>query len=379
MKKIEIFCTVGPRSLNKNFLKFSDKNVDLLRINMSHVNLKSIESIVKKIRKFTKTPICLDTEGAQIRTKIKKIKKFNVGNRLHINFNEKKYNFYPENIIKKFEKNDSRIKIVNVKNNEAFWGNRKYALTLGIKSAKYEQLLFTDANCMPSSREWIKEMSLLFSESKSIILGFVTYPSKKYSFLNTLIRFEKLLSTIHYFSYAKLKSPYMADGKNLAYKKSDFFRVNGFINHIKINSGHDNLFIRDASTSSNTTIALSPNSHIISETPNTLREWFYQKKNHIKTTSHYKLKHKLLIGLYNSSKLLFLFLIPFILIFKTNSYSLIIILSYISFNYLIIGYCAKKLHETSLIYLLPFLELFLVLFQFAIFITNSISKPTHWK
>lgn len=106
MKKIEIFCTVGPRSLNKNFLKFSDRNVDLLRINMSHVNLKSIESIVKKIRKFTKTPICLDTEGAQIRTKIKKIKKFNVGNRLHINFNEKKYNFYPENIIKKFEKND---------------------------------------------------------------------------------------------------------------------------------------------------------------------------------------------------------------------------------------------------------------------------------
>jgi len=281
--------------------------------------------------------------------------------------------------MKKFEKNDSRIKIVNVKNNEAFWGNRKYALTLGIKSAKYEQLLLTDANCMPSSREWIKEMSLLFSESKSIILGFVTYPSKKYSFLNTLIRFEKLLSTIHYFSYAKLKSPYMADGKNLAYKKSDFFRVNGFINHIKINSGHDNLFIRDASTSSNTTIALSPKSHVISETPNTLREWFYQKKNHIKTTSHYKLKHKLLIGLYNSSKLLFLFLIPFILIFKTNSYSLIIILSYISFNYLIIGYCAKKLHETSLIYLLPFLELFLVLFQFAIFITNSISKPTHWK
>ena len=58
--------------------------------------------------------------------------------------------------IKKFEENDSRIKIVNVKNNEAFWGNRKYALTLGIKSAKHEQLLFMDADCIPSSKKWIK-------------------------------------------------------------------------------------------------------------------------------------------------------------------------------------------------------------------------------
>jgi len=282
-------------------------------------------------------------------------------------------------VMKKFEENDSRIKIVNVKNNEAFWGNRKYALTLGIKSAKYEQLLFTDANCMPSSKEWIKEMSLLFSESKSIILGFVTYPTKKYSFLNTLIRFEKLISTIQYFSYAKLKSPYMADGKNLAYKKSDFFRVNGFINHIKVNFGHDNLFIRDASTSSNTTIILSPKSHVISEAPSTLRKWFNQKKEHKKTTSHYKFKHKLFLGLFNSSKLLFLVLIPFVLLFKSNFYSVIIILSYLTLNYLIIGYSAKKLHKTSLIYLLPFLEVFLVLFQFVIFMSNSISKPTHWK
>lgn len=106
MKKIEIFCTVGPKSLNKNFLKFSSRNVDLLRINMSHVNSKSIESMVKKIRKFTKTPICIDTEGAQIRTKIKKIRSFKKGNTLLIDFKEKKYNFYPENIVKKFKKND---------------------------------------------------------------------------------------------------------------------------------------------------------------------------------------------------------------------------------------------------------------------------------
>ena len=40
------------------------------------------------------------------------------------------------NVMEKFAKEDSRIQIVNVENNEAFWGNKKYALTLGIKKAK---------------------------------------------------------------------------------------------------------------------------------------------------------------------------------------------------------------------------------------------------
>ena len=48
----------------------------------------------------------------------------------------------------RFQKQSSKIKIVNVKNNEAFWGNKKYALTLGIKAATNEHLLFTDADCI---------------------------------------------------------------------------------------------------------------------------------------------------------------------------------------------------------------------------------------
>ena len=106
MRKIEIFCTLGPNSLNKKFLKFAQKNVDLLRINMSHVEANQIFKIVKKIRSYTKTPICLDTEGAQIRTKVKKIKKFKKGETLLIKFNDKNYNFYPIGVSRKFKKND---------------------------------------------------------------------------------------------------------------------------------------------------------------------------------------------------------------------------------------------------------------------------------
>jgi glycosyltransferase involved in cell wall biosynthesis len=282
-------------------------------------------------------------------------------------------------VMKKFKENDSRITVVNVQNNEAFWGNKKYALTLGIKAATHEQLLFTDADCIPASKNWIKEMSVLFSESKSIVIGYGAYQSKKHSFVNLLVRFETLLSAIQYFSYAKLKAPYMAVGRNLAYTKSEFFRVNGFINHMQIRSGDDDLFIRDAATSSNTTIALAPNSFTFSEAPTSLKKWFRQKRRHVTTASHYKYKHQFFLGLFYSSKLLFFLLAPFVLAYKLDIITGSLAVSYVVFTYLIVGFSAKKLKETSLLYFLPFLELFLVLFQFVIFITNSISKPTHWK
>jgi len=72
MKKIEIFCTLGPSSLNKSFLKFAEKNkVSLVRLNMSHLNLKTLEKNIIYIKKNSNLKICLDTEGAQIRTKLK--------------------------------------------------------------------------------------------------------------------------------------------------------------------------------------------------------------------------------------------------------------------------------------------------------------------
>ena len=75
-------------------------------------------------------------------------------------------------IMKNFKEKNPNIKIVDVKNIEAFWGNKKYALTLGIKAATHDFLLFTDADCKPVSKYWIKEMSSSFNNSRSIVLGY---------------------------------------------------------------------------------------------------------------------------------------------------------------------------------------------------------------
>src|SRR5690606_19950607 len=130
-------------------------------------------------------------------------------------------------LLEAFEKQYSNVKLVKVDNNEAFWGNKKYALTLGIKAAKYEYLLFTDADCYPISKHWIKNMSSNFTLKKTIVLGYGAYEKVKNSFLNKIIRFETLLTATQYFAWAKIGKPYMGVGRNLAYKKEEFFRVRG--------------------------------------------------------------------------------------------------------------------------------------------------------
>ena len=281
-------------------------------------------------------------------------------------------------VMNSFKENHQQIKIVNVKNNEAFWGNKKYALTLGIKAAKNEHLLFTDADCKPVSPLWIQKMAQNFSAKKTIVLGFGNYKTTK-TFVNLFIRFETLLTAIQYFSYAKLGSPYMGVGRNLGYTKSEFFKTKGFINHIQVRSGDDDLFIQEAATNSNTSICLDEKSFTTSNPPETLKEWFRQKRRHVSTSSYYKFKHKFFLGLYFISKLVFYFSSIMLLFFMNWKLITPIIAIYFTGLFLIFGLSAKRFQEKNIVFFLPFLEIFLLLFQFTIFISNTFSKPTHWK
>ena len=106
MRKIKIFCTLGPSSLNKKFLKFAQKaKIDLVRLNMSHLSIKKLINNIKFIQKNSKINICVDTEGAQIRTKIIKKKTLKVNQKIKI-FPSTKFHFYPYNVFHKLKKND---------------------------------------------------------------------------------------------------------------------------------------------------------------------------------------------------------------------------------------------------------------------------------
>jgi glycosyltransferase involved in cell wall biosynthesis len=283
-------------------------------------------------------------------------------------------------IFEEFERQYPHVRLVKVKNNEAFWGNKKYAMTLGIKASKNDYLLFTDADCYPASKDWIKTMSSQFTMHKTIVLGYGAYEKIAGSFLNKIIRFETMLTAVQYFSWAKIGRPYMGIGRNLAYKKEEFYNVKGFISHMKIRSGDDDLFINQVATSKNTAICASPESFTYSQPKTSFKDWFTQKRRHVSTARFYKSFDKIQLALFYISQLLFVLLAIVLLAFQ---YQWILVLSLIGFRYLFtwitLGFSAGKLKEKDVMYWFPIIEIVLIFTQLNIFITNIFSKPVHWK
>jgi glycosyltransferase involved in cell wall biosynthesis len=200
-------------------------------------------------------------------------------------------------ILQELKRTFKMLNVVELTHEAKLISGKKYPLSIGIREAKHEVLLLTDADCVPASEYWIQKMQDGYTENIEIVLGYGAY-HKTSGVLNKLIRFETFHTAMQYLSYALAGIPYMGVGRNLSYKKDIFLRNKGFssINHIP--SGDDDLFINKVATKKNTAIVIDPEAVTRSVPKTTWAGWLKQKKRHYTTAKYYKPKHKFLLGLY---------------------------------------------------------------------------------
>ena len=213
-------------------------------------------------------------------------------------FDESKY------ILEEYQKSFRQLQLIELKQEARFIPGKKFPLSIGIKTAKYEIVLLTDADCVPASEFWIEKMQEGFSNGTEIVLGYGALHKKK-TFFNKLVRWETLHTALQYLSYAKAGLTYMGVGRNLSYKKSVFFRHKGFSAHNNVPGGDDDLFINKAATKDNIAIVIDKEAFTLSEPASTWKQWTKQKKRHYTTSRFYKPVHKLLLGMYAVSHFLF--------------------------------------------------------------------------
>ena len=280
-------------------------------------------------------------------------------------------------LLKEFEKQYPNLVVVTIEKHINQRPGKKLALTLGIKTAKHEYLLLTDADCLPNSKNWALQMCNNFNTA-DIVLGYGGY-EKKNGLLNKLIRFDTFIVAQQYLSYALVGHTYMGVGRNMAYKKSLFFENKGFANHLHIPSGDDDLFIQEIATKNNVSIEIIEQAHTTSAVIEKWGEWAYQKRRHITTAPLYKTKFKVLLALYPYAQFLFwtslllLFLLKAPMQFCTILLGVKIILSYL------VNYKAMKaLKVIDLYWIHPVYEIVYLSIQGIFVLLNIISKPKKW-
>ncbi len=271
------------------------------------------------------------------------------------------------------------LSTVTISEDLNFFSGKKFPLSIGIKSAKHNLILLTDADCKPASKNWISHMQSAFTPKTEVVLGYGPY-NRTTGLLNKLIRFDTAHIAIQYLSYALAGIPYMGVGRNLSYLKQVFYKNQGFISHYRIRSGDDDLFINRVSNRKNTTIMVHPESYTMSDPKQTFGKWITQKKRHLSTSNLYKFKHKLLLGLYSFSLVAFYLLLVILLALNWSPVPVLgLFLLRMAVQYIVLAKCMQRLNEKDLIAFLPVYELMLLTFNIGILISNIIRKPTRWK
>lgn len=180
---------------------------------------------------------------------------------------------------------------------------KKYALTVGMKQAKYPLALMTDADCRPDSLHWITSMTSQISNEKDIIIGFSPY-EKHPGLLNWFIRCETFYTAVQYLSFSLAGLTYMGVGRNILYKTEVFFANKGFYRHRHIMGGDDDIFLNEVATSRNTAISIEPESFVYSKPKTSWSAWLRQKRRHLAVSQFYRKRNKVMLGILSFSHIL---------------------------------------------------------------------------
>ena len=273
------------------------------------------------------------------------------------------------------------LKVSNINKDPKFTHNKKLAQLIGIKAAKNEFLLFTNADCKPESNLWLATMASGFTSNTVFVLGYGGYFQKK-GLLNTFIRYDYMTIAMQYFGMAIRGLPCMGVGRNLAYKRSVFFENKDYRAHNQLISGDDDLFVNCNATADNTIVEFRHCSHTRSVPAATFKDFFKHKCLSLTTIPYYKLRDKIALFTEPTSRMLFY---TALVILLTNRFMLPYVLACfvlrlcVQLTTLIL--VCKKLNEKKIVAASLFFDIISPIINFVFYICKPRKKTgvAQWK
>ncbi len=240
---------------------------------------------------------------------------------------------------------------------------KKFGVAIGIKAAKHQHLVFTNADCRPASDQWLRHFGGGFlDQSTEIILGYAPITKKK-GLGNAFSRLLHYFRSINYLAFAVAGKPFSGAGQNLAFNKDLFFKGKGFASHIHVTSGYDELFVNQHATSHNTRVVVSPEAHVWQPSPKDAKDRKTRRNQDSAVFHQYKSVHKFMLNMQALTWLLwYVLLIVFILLFpQLWEWAVGVYVFRMLMAYLVYFPIARKLRITKMLWFFPILDLWLSL------------------
>lgn len=187
-----------------------------------------------------------------------------------------------------------------VPDSSRYMSRRKLAITLGVKAAKNELILLTDATCRPVSDKWISVMASRLDEGTDIVMGYSNYIHEAGLF-KVFYRFHCEYSN---FREACNGAAYGMAGNNIMFRKDVFMAGNGFQGNLKYLRGEYVFLVNKYAGQGNAAVETSCEGRVEDRVP-TRKEWhsvnlFYREtRRHLDRSFSHRLAFNLdMLSLY---------------------------------------------------------------------------------
>lgn len=206
---------------------------------------------------------------------------------------------------------DKRLRVIHLHDHDRDLVGKKFALTIGIKAAKNERVVLTDADCRPADTSWLRRMTD-GGDRPFFVLGYGALQGSGISGL--LSEFETQMSALHWMSWSNRGLAYMGVGRNLSYTRSMFLGQNNLSQYMHIACGDDDLLIQNALSSYKVHLRLHPKAWTFSQAKSDIAQMKGQMRRHMSAAIFYPFLPKFLLGLWGATSLLYwlgVCLVPF--------------------------------------------------------------------
>lgn len=184
-------------------------------------------------------------------------------------------------VLKRLQNTYPNLYVTFIPESSHYLSRRKLALTVGVKAAKNEWVVFTSADCKPLSEKWLTALSAHCTDDKDMVLGYTAYAHDAKAFQ----RFYRLLTACYRFRRAQRSKAYAYGCSNLALRKSVFMERNGFLLNLKYLRGEYDFLVNEYAEADNADVAFEHDACNVQDAPSH-KTWTNDHLFYMETRKH---------------------------------------------------------------------------------------------
>ncbi|MDR3188036.1 MAG: glycosyltransferase [Prevotellaceae bacterium] len=168
------------------------------------------------------------------------------------------------------------LQITTIEPDRKFMHDKKLAITVGVKAARYDTIIFTEPDCTPDSDRWLSAVQQTFGNEGEVVISYCRNKAWR-GITGKIMRADSVFSALFSLRAALKGKPYRGSIKNMGISQTLFFRNKGFAHYSAYPQSEETLFLCRNANRKNTRVTLARDAIITSSQKLTWRQWFQQK------------------------------------------------------------------------------------------------------